>query len=119
MPLPRLRTAGAATLMTAALALSACGSSDADDAAATSEGSGDGAFPVSIESTLGTAEITEKPEKVVTLGQGSTETSIAPGAIPVGMEEYALGRRQDGLHPVGPRGRHGRRGHPPRVRRCR
>ena len=99
MPLPRLRTAGAATLMTAALALSACGSSDADDAAATSEGSGDGAFPVSIESTLGTAEITEKPEKVVTLGQGSTETSIALGAIPVGMEEYAWAADKTGYTP--------------------
>ena len=49
--------------------------------------------------TIGTAEITEKPEKVVTLGQGSTETSIALGTIPVGMEEYAWAADDSGYTP--------------------
>lgn len=97
MPLTRLRATGAATLLTAALALSACGSDSGSDADATS--GGDGAFPVSIKSSLGTAEITEKPEKVVTLGQGSTETSIALGTIPVGMEEYAWAADKSGYTP--------------------
>ena len=97
MPLTRLRATGAATLLTAVLALSACGSDSGSDADATS--GGDGAFPVSIKSSLGTAEITEKPEKVVTLGQGSTETSIALGTIPVGMEEYAWAADDSGYTP--------------------
>ncbi|WP_068260938.1 iron-siderophore ABC transporter substrate-binding protein [Janibacter limosus] len=96
MPLPRLRTTAAATLMTAALALSACGSSGSSDADSTS---GDSDFNVSIKSSLGTAEITQKPEKVVTLGQGSTETSIALGTIPVGMEEYAWAADESGYTP--------------------
>ncbi|WP_068423340.1 iron-siderophore ABC transporter substrate-binding protein [Janibacter terrae] len=98
MPLPRLRTTGVALLVAAPVALSACGSDPATDAAATS-GSDDSAFPVSIESALGTAEITEKPKKVVTLGQGSTETSIALGTVPVGMEEYAWAADESGYTP--------------------
>ena len=97
MPLNRLRTTGVALLLTSTVALTACGS-DASDGDATS-GSGDGAFPVSIKSSLGTAEIPEKPKKVVTLGQGSTETSIALGTIPVGMEEYAWAADDSGYTP--------------------
>lgn len=94
MPLTRPRTAGLAVLMTASLALSACGSgsNSKDDASADD-------FNVSIKSSLGTAEITEKPEKVVTLGQGSTETSIALGTVPVGMEEYAWAADDSGYTP--------------------
>ncbi|WP_435199231.1 iron-siderophore ABC transporter substrate-binding protein [Janibacter sp. GS2] len=92
-----LRTTGAATLMTAALALSACGSSS--DANSADEGSGDAAFPVTIDSSLGEATIEEKPEKVVTLGQGSTETAIALGTTPVGMEEYEWAADETGYLP--------------------
>lgn len=87
----RLRTTGTAALMVSALALSACGgSSDAES---------DGGFDVSIESSLGTAEIDEKPEKVITLGQGSTETAIAMGHTPVGMEEYEWAADETGYMP--------------------
>lgn len=96
----RPRTAGAAALLTAALTLSACGSSDQDSGSDTStSGAADGAFPASIESSLGTAEIPEKPERVITLGQGSTETSIALGTTPVGMEEYAWAADDTGYLP--------------------
>ena len=102
MPLTRLRTSGVALLLTVPLALSACGSDSASDSDATSGGSAGGdsaAFPVSIESSLGTAEIPEAPEKVVTLGQGSPETSIALGNVPVGMEEYAWAADESGYTP--------------------
>lgn len=92
----RLRTTTCAALLTSALALSACGSSTSEDSGG---GSGDGAFPVTIESSLGDAEIEEKPEKVVTLGQGSTETSIALGTTPVGMEEYEWAADETGYLP--------------------
>ncbi len=92
----RLRTTGAAALMTTALVLSACGSSDSDEESGGSDG---GAFPVTIESSLGDAEIEEKPKKVVTLGQGSTETAIALGHTPVGMEEYEWAADETGYMP--------------------
>lgn len=94
MPLTRPRTAGLAALMTASLALSACGSGSDSKADASADD-----FSVSIASSLGTAEITEKPEKVVTLGQGSTETSIALGTVPVGMEEYEWAADDSGYTP--------------------
>lgn len=97
MHLTRLRATTTALLLATPLALAGCGSDSGSDADATS--GGDGAFPVSIKSSLGTAEITEKPEKVVTLGQGSTETSIALGTIPVGMEEYAWAADKSGYTP--------------------
>lgn len=97
MPLTRLRATTTALLLATPLALAGCSSDSGSDADATS--GGDGAFPVSIKSSLGTAEITEKPEKVVTLGQGSTETSIALGTIPVGMEEYAWAADKSGYTP--------------------
>ncbi|NEB72643.1 iron-siderophore ABC transporter substrate-binding protein, partial [Streptomyces fulvissimus] len=51
--------------------LGGCSSSNEDKPSASAKS--DGAFPVSIKSKLGTAEIPEEPKKVVTLGQGSAE----------------------------------------------
>ncbi|NEE40206.1 ABC transporter substrate-binding protein, partial [Streptomyces sp. SID7982] len=69
----------AATATTVALAVALVGcSSDGDGDTKDSAKSG-GAFPVSIKSSLGTAKIEEKPERIVTLGQGSAETAIALG----------------------------------------
>ncbi|HJF75942.1 MAG TPA: iron-siderophore ABC transporter substrate-binding protein, partial [Brevibacterium linens] len=48
---------------------------------------------------LGEAVIETEPERVVTLGQGSTETAIALGKTPVGMEEYAWGSDDTGYMP--------------------
>ncbi|WP_349827464.1 iron-siderophore ABC transporter substrate-binding protein [Brevibacterium litoralis] len=55
------------------------------------QGASGAAFPVEIESALGTATIEEKPERVVTIGQGSAETAIALGTVPVGIEAYPWG----------------------------
>lgn len=87
----------ATALAVGALALTGCGSTSDDDAG--TGGSAEGAFPVTVESALGEASIESKPERIVTLGQGSTETAIALGTTPVGMEEYAWGADDSGYLP--------------------
>ncbi|GAB3054616.1 iron-siderophore ABC transporter substrate-binding protein [Sediminivirga luteola] len=90
----RLLRSGAA-LSAAALLLTGCQSASPEE-----ETSAGGDFePVEIEHALGTATITEEPERIVTLGQGSTETAIALGTIPVGMEEYPWGSDETGYMP--------------------
>ncbi|MER5367292.1 iron-siderophore ABC transporter substrate-binding protein [Streptomyces sp. NPDC002722] len=91
----------AATAAAAALVLALGGCSSSDDGKETSGASGksSGAFPASIKSALGTAEIKEQPERVVTLGQGSAETAIALGHTPVGMEKYEWGSDKTGYLP--------------------
>ncbi|QVQ50090.1 iron-siderophore ABC transporter substrate-binding protein [Spiractinospora alimapuensis] len=86
--------AALAALMTATL--SACGNEGGETDSA--EASGEG-FPVEIESALGTAEIPDTPERVVTLGQGSAETAIALGTVPVGIESYEWGSDDTGYLP--------------------
>ncbi|WP_405719564.1 iron-siderophore ABC transporter substrate-binding protein [Streptomyces sp. NBC_00046] len=91
----------AATAAAAALVLTLGGCSSSDDGKESSGASGKngGAFPVSIKSALGTAEIKEQPERVVTLGQGSAETAIALGHTPVGIEKYEWGSDKTGYLP--------------------
>ncbi|MFE6666385.1 iron-siderophore ABC transporter substrate-binding protein [Streptomyces sp. NPDC057697] len=91
----------AATAAAAALVLALGGCSSSDDGKETSgaSGKGGGAFPVSIKSALGTAEIKKKPERIVTLGQGSAETAIALGHTPVGIEKYEWGSDKTGYLP--------------------
>ncbi|MFI8438500.1 iron-siderophore ABC transporter substrate-binding protein [Streptomyces sp. NPDC079020] len=92
--------AASATAAALALVLGGC-SSDGDsdkDAAKASAKNGE-AFPVSIKSSLGTAKIEEKPERIVTLGQGSAETAIALGNTPVGIESYEWGSDKSGYLP--------------------
>src|SRR4051794_12111057 len=81
----------------AVFALSACTSTDTS-AEPDSASTGDWA-PVNIDSALGTATIEEEPERIVTLGQGSTETAIALGTTPVGIEEYSWGSDETGYLP--------------------
>lgn len=101
MPTLRLsRRAGILAAATTALTLllGACGSDDTADTGA-KETSAAAAFPVTIKSALGEAVITEQPERIVTLGQGSTETSIALGHTPVGIESYPWGSDKTGYLP--------------------
>ncbi|MCQ1579879.1 iron-siderophore ABC transporter substrate-binding protein [Streptomyces parvus] len=93
--------AATATTVALAVALVGCssdGDGDTKDGAKDSAKSG-GAFPVSIKSSLGTAKIEEKPERIVTLGQGSAETAIALGQTPVGIESYPWGSDKSGYLP--------------------
>lgn len=81
----------------AAVALVGCGA-----AACSSEGedaNAGGGEVTTIEHALGTATIEGKPERVVTLGQGSAETAIALGVTPVAMEEYEWGADESGYLP--------------------
>jgi len=100
-----LRRSVAATAATAALGLGlvACGSDDDDSSSEPAQAApapaAANAFPVTIKSALGDATISEKPERVVTLGQGSTETAIALGEIPVGIESYEWGSDSTGYLP--------------------
>lgn len=92
----RVLTCTAAVVGLSLLA-SACsgGGDDGGDGA-----SADGTFePVTITHALGAAEITEQPERVVTLGMGSAETAIALGTVPVGMEAYPWGSDDTGYLP--------------------
>ncbi|MCW4458402.1 iron-siderophore ABC transporter substrate-binding protein [Microbacterium sp. MPKO10] len=87
---------GAAAAAVVALALTGCSSASdtADDAP-----SGDGAFPVSIDSALGTAEIPEKPERIVSIGWGTPDIVVALGETPVAIEEDTWAGDDDGILP--------------------
>jgi iron complex transport system substrate-binding protein len=82
------------------MAGAACGG---DDGAAPGTAPGDepgaGRFPVTIEHALGTAEIPEAPQRVVTWGWGSTEAAIALGVTPVAMPYQAYGGDEEGVLP--------------------
>ncbi|GAA1180234.1 MULTISPECIES: iron-siderophore ABC transporter substrate-binding protein [Nesterenkonia] len=97
--LPRLsRALSAGLALTALLAVAACD----DGATASSQSSSDSADQgeiSSVEHAFGIEKIEGQPERVVTLGQGSAESAIALGVIPVGVEEYAWGADETGYLP--------------------
>ena len=83
------------TIVTLAFSASAC----SQDSAASEKTESSDFQPVTIEHALGKAVIDSEPERIVTLGQGSTETAIALGKTPVGMEEYKWGSDDSGYMP--------------------
>lgn len=96
MPLPfrlhRARTALLALLLlTACLALAACGSDEeSPDSAATGAASASGAFPVTVSGgAFGDATVQEAPKRVVTLGWSDQDVAVALGVKPVGV--YDIG----------------------------
>ncbi|MGW6660355.1 iron-siderophore ABC transporter substrate-binding protein [Rhodococcus sp. NPDC055024] len=88
------RTVALSGLVIAALVVGGCSNNNAE----TESGNSD-FDTVTIESALGNAVITEKPERIVTLGMGSAETVIALGTIPVGVEKYSWGSDDTGYLP--------------------
>lgn len=88
-------------VLAAPILLAACSNDSPTAGAPSSSGNGAGGefSPVTIQHALGEAVIETKPERIVTLGQGSTETCIALGTIPVGMEEYPWGSDETGYMP--------------------
>jgi iron complex transport system substrate-binding protein len=86
-----------AILTAFALLAAACGddsSGDEDDSADASDATqvtADDAYPVTIEHTFGETTIDEAPERIVTVGWGSTEAAIALGVYPVliPFDDYA------------------------------
>lgn len=97
--LRRSLAAGAAAVL-ASGALVACSSDDSGSNGNGGNGGSNADFePVTISHALGEAEITEKPERVVTLGQGSAETAIALDVTPVATESYEWGADDSGHLP--------------------
>lgn len=93
------RLATAAALALAALPLSACstGSSSADDAEPTATTSADAdAFPVTIDSTLGSATIEEAPTRVVTVGYSDADVALSLGVVPIASEKVTWGGTEEG-----------------------
>lgn len=66
--------------------VTACSSDGSEDT--TASAGGDAAFPVSIEHVHGTTTITEKPERIVTLGVTDADVVLALGVVPVGNTGY-------------------------------
>ncbi len=105
---PPRRTALVAGALAAALLAAACGSSDSSDSSTEAETSaapsaaagGSGAeLPVTIEHAFGETTIEETPERVVTLGWGSTDAALALGVVPVAIPLATYGADEDGLLP--------------------
>ncbi|RFU20135.1 iron-siderophore ABC transporter substrate-binding protein [Geodermatophilus marinus] len=91
-----------AALLSAAL-LAGCGSAsddaEADAAGGTpATGSGNGAFPVTVDTAFGEVTIEEQPQRVVALGWSDAETALALGVEPVGASDW-LGFGGEGVGP--------------------
>ncbi|AWH92496.1 iron-siderophore ABC transporter substrate-binding protein [Dietzia lutea] len=86
---------------TAALVLTACGSSSDDSSAAdASAASGSAEYPVVVEHALGTTTIEEAPERVATVAWANHEVPLALGVVPVGMAAANFGDDDgDGMLP--------------------
>jgi iron complex transport system substrate-binding protein len=82
-----------AAAVAALLILSGCASSPAQ-----SEQSATGAG-ATIKDAFGETTVPANPKRVVTLGWGSTEASIALGVVPVAMEKSSYGGDKDGVLP--------------------
>jgi iron complex transport system substrate-binding protein len=89
-----LRPARTAALAVAtvlvATTLAACGS-DADEQSSDSASTASAGFPVTLKNTFGETTITEKPERIVTLGWNAQDVVYALGETPVGMPKVTYG----------------------------
>ena len=86
--------------------LAACNSADGADESpdTTKKGSGTASttaasLPVTIKHALGEATIEKEPQRIVTLGQSSTEIVLALGIVPVGVEKYDWAADESGHLP--------------------
>lgn len=87
-----MRTFPLVAAIAAALALSGCAAGPQEAAPAAGAGG-------KIEHALGTTELPENPQRVVTIGWGASDAALALGVVPVGMEEQQYGADGDGLLP--------------------
>ncbi|GAA1653174.1 iron-siderophore ABC transporter substrate-binding protein [Microbacterium flavum] len=76
----------------AALLLSGCAGTGAPATSDAATG-GEGAFPITIDSALGTTTIEKKPERIATWGWGATDAVLALGIQPVAIpaDDYSGG----------------------------
>ncbi|PRY69011.1 iron complex transport system substrate-binding protein [Glaciihabitans tibetensis] len=91
---PLYAFAAAATAL--ALTLSGCASSTPEDAP---EAAASASFPVTIEHAFGETTIDDQPERVVTLGWGSTDAAIAVGIVPVAIPFDGYAGDENGVLP--------------------
>ncbi|MFF5986085.1 iron-siderophore ABC transporter substrate-binding protein [Prauserella flavalba] len=86
----RVRLPAALLALVLGVVLAGCGSSgdDSGNAGDSSPAAKSGAFPVTIEHKYGKTEITEKPERVVTLGLSDQDAVLALGVKPVGVVDW-------------------------------
>ncbi len=99
LPKQRFRRvlAAAGAVVAASLVLAGCAGGSPSDSSS-SGSSGDGAFPVSITTGLGTTTIRSQPKRVVALGWGDAETALELGVQPVGASDW-LAFGGDGVGP--------------------
>lgn len=91
---PLYAVAAAATAL--ALTLSGCATSEPTEG---SDPAASGAFPVTIEHALGETTIEAEPERVVTLGWGSSDAAIALGVVPVAIPFDGYAGDENGVLP--------------------
>ncbi|MBB5791591.1 iron-siderophore ABC transporter substrate-binding protein [Jiangella mangrovi] len=84
-----------ALVLTVPLLLAACGGDDGDGSAtgesgstAAPDGEQTGGFPASVDHRYGTTELTEAPERVVTLGFSDQDFVLAFGVAPVAVTDW-------------------------------
>lgn len=94
MTLVSPRRAAGTLAVAAALLLSGCG---AAPPAPSGPGPATGAFPVTVEHSLGSTVIAQAPQRVVTLGSSEVDVALALGVVPV-----AIGSFYDFERGVGP-----------------
>lgn len=68
-----------------ALALAACGGGGSETGSASAASDGGAPESVTVEHAMGTTEVECAPQRVVTLGQGQTDSTLALGVTPVGV----------------------------------
>jgi iron complex transport system substrate-binding protein len=88
-----IRMHAIAALLAAAVLLSACGGGGTSALVAEAPPAvGAGAFPVTVQHSLGSTVIPAAPQRVVSLGYTDQDTILALGVVPVGIREFTGNR---------------------------
>lgn len=88
-----------AVAVAAVFSLASCAGTPASETA-TPSGAPAAAYPLTIEHALGSAVLTEKPERIATVNWSNQEVPLALGVVPVGMAAANFGDDDgDGLLP--------------------
>ncbi|WP_420098237.1 iron-siderophore ABC transporter substrate-binding protein [Corynebacterium sp.] len=88
-PVRHLSAVVCASALAVSLVSCSSDSGDADSSGSDGTGTSGSAFPVTIDSALGSTTIDEEPERVVTIGWGSQDIALALGVTPVGMPDMS------------------------------
>lgn len=96
-----LKTAGSATAVLAAVALSltGCSTGPATSGDSGSSAAASGQFPVTIEHAFGETIIETQPTRVATISWVNDDVAIALGVVPVGMPKTEWGGNEQGSTP--------------------